>query len=463
MCGIVGTSGREEPAVRRALSCSRHRGPDFQDAVQAGGFTLGHARLSIVDPSPASHQPFRAGGTTVSYNGELWNYKALRSELRKKGRRFSTSGDTEVVTVALDEWGVYALERFEGMFAVAWTDGETLWLARDRFGEVPLHFSAVSGIAFASEVKVLAALGGEHVPAACWVPPGCFVRWSPGSGLSIGSYYRLIPAPAPEDPAAVMLQRLRASVQERTLSDVPVCTLLSGGVDSSIVAALLKPHFPKLVCYTAVMDPDSPDLAAARSVAAYLDLELREVLVPPPSQDGLAEVVRCIELPRKAQVEIGWACLHLARAMKRDGFKVTFSGEGADELFASYGFSFHGVRSAGWTEYRRELFLSQHRSNFARCNKIFMAHSVECRLPFLNTALVEAVLGFPKEACWQKSHRKVPLQEAAESLLPRGICWRTKLAFQDGLGLKSEAERVTLGAQRFYAAAFRLAYGSARM
>src|SRR5690606_20503727 len=103
-------------------------------------------------------------------------------------------------------------------------------------------------------------------------------------------------------------------------------------------------------------------------------------------------VIQTIEQPFKAQIEIGWACLHLARQIAADGYRVTYSGEGSDELWASYGFAYHGIQQHGWYDYRRDLFLDQARKNFVRCNKIFMAASVECRLPFLSTPLVEYAL-----------------------------------------------------------------------
>ena len=127
-----------------------------------------------------------------------------------------------------------------------------------------------------------------------------------------------------------------------------------------------------------------------------MGIELREVMIPLPSSADLSTVIRCIEMDCKAQVEIGWPCLRLAQAMRADGFKVTYSGEGSDELWASYGFAYHALKTQDWHAYRKDLFLSQARKNFARCNKVFMAHCVECRLPFLNTALVEYALSLSR-------------------------------------------------------------------
>src|SRR4029077_12074947 len=130
-------------------------------------------RLAILDLDPRSSQPFTTGEVRLVFNGEMWNYQALRAELSGLGRTFATSGDTEVVAVALDQWGPAALARFNGMFALAWTtDGQTLHLARDRFGEIPLHIAQQRPFCFASERKALLALGA-HPASFADIGPGC--------------------------------------------------------------------------------------------------------------------------------------------------------------------------------------------------------------------------------------------------------------------------------------------------
>ena len=145
----------------------------------------------------------------------------------------------------------------------------------------------------------------------------------------------------------------------------------------------------------------------------------------------------------KAQVEIAWPCIKLAQRISSDGFKVILSGEGSDELWASYGMSYHGIKQHGWNEYRLRLFGSQERKNFARCNKIFMKYGVECRLPFLNTELVETAWGLEQEITWNtKSRPKAVLQDGYVGLLPDDIIKRPKMAFQDGMKIKDEFESI---------------------
>lgn len=403
----------------------------------------------------------------LAYNGELWNYRELRGELEADGELFVTDGDTEVVAAAIGRWGEKALPRFNGMFAVAWTtDGEAVSLARDRFGEVPMHYSFADPFAFASEMRAMIAMGRD---------PRTFVDVGPGEVVTAHAATRRGPsyftrsrwydppcvpeATTREEASALLRKLLEASVRERAISDVPVCTLLSGGVDSGAVAAFLKPLVPDLVGYTAVFDERSADLRAARETAEHLGMRLVEVKVEAPASDDLARVVGEIEMPFKAQVEIGWACVRLAERMKADGFKVTFSGEGSDELWGSYGFAYHALKTQGWHEYRKDLFLSQARKNFPRCNKVFMRASVECRLPFLNPILVEHALGLPRDVVQSKGRPKAVLQDALAGVLTERVIARPKVAFQDGMGLKAQCAKAVADPRRFYAAVYEKTYG----
>src|SRR5438046_1403839 len=176
MCGIVGSMGGEIEAGVRALA---HRGPDAQGMIQVGAIRLGHTRLSILDLDPRSNQPFRYRDLYLIFNGEIWNYRELREELQPLGHRFQTAGDTEILAAALSHWGTGALSRLNGMFAMAWTtDGERLFLARDRFGEIPLHIARQRPFVFASELKALLAVGADP-RAFADVEPGYWLEVSP--------------------------------------------------------------------------------------------------------------------------------------------------------------------------------------------------------------------------------------------------------------------------------------------
>lgn len=460
MCGILGGYGMDHTDVEQVLPVLAHRGPDAAAVMHAGKITLGHTRLAIRDLDARSDQPFTYGNVTIAYNGELWNDAALRVELEAIGCTFRTTSDTEVVAAALDAWGTDALPRFNGMFALAWTDGDALFLARDRFGEIPLHYFDGYPFAFASELKALVRLGCNP-RGFQWVHPGGLVRIT-ARGVRAERWYvpPITPIITTRAEAALHLRTLlQASVQERAISDVPVCTLLSGGIDSALVAYHLAQVVPNLVSYVAYMDPNGPDLIAARSVAEALSIPLVEVLVPEPTAADLGRVVGLIEQRSKAQVEIGWACLHLAERVRADGHKVVFSGEGSDELWASYGTDYYGIAREGWHHWRRESVLRQHRKNFARCNKVFMVHGVECRLPFLNPGVIEYGLSLPAAVVQDKGRPKAVLQDAYTDALPPAIIERKKLAFQTGMHMQERASAVVAAPQTFYRAEYAQRYG----
>jgi asparagine synthase (glutamine-hydrolysing) len=460
VCGIFAVINGWPGMAEKAAQALGHRGPDATGVARLGDVELVHTRLSIVDVGAQSNQPFRYGQTTITFNGEIWNYRQVRTDLEAEGKTFTTNGDTEVLAAALDHWGDAALPRLQGMFAVAWVNQDgALRVARDRFGEVPLHVSFGQPFMVASELKALAAVGAD-ASMTRWVEPGTIIaakdglvtqaRWYEVPALDSGIQF--------DEAVPLLASAVEAGVTEREMSDVPVCCLLSGGIDSAVILRVLVERYPGIVAYTAVMDPRSPDLACARLVASELHVELREVQVKAPTPAGLRRVVRAIEMPHKAQVEIGWACMALADQMKADGFKVTFSGEGSDELWASYGFSYHGVKTDGWFGHRRKLFTGQHRKNFARCNKIFMAASVECRLPFLSTPLVELALSLSENSVKKGSRSKAVLQDAFKGRIPDRVMYRPKLAFQDGLGLKDTIAALVKDPKQLYQQMFENAF-----
>lgn len=456
MCGIIG--GFDIPQIEKGLQSIIHRGPDNQNIIQMDNVYFGHVRLSIIDTSSSSNQPFVYGKTTMVFNGTIWNYQELRKKLNIKSK---TSGDTEVLCAILDKYGIQGLDMVEGMFAIAFTQGDgSITIVRDRHGEVPLHYSLIGGIfpsfSFCSEIKGLLALG-ERGQTIKMLEPGGYIKVTSDYKITEGLWYNICEHIT--DTSSWNLFESQTNIgnniehgsYERTVSDVPVACLLSGGIDSAITTLIASQHIPNLVTYTAVYNENSKDLRSAREVAKYLGVELREVKVSPPSVDDINDVINTIEMPYKAQVEIGYPCIQLARKIHEDGFKVIMSGEGSDELWASYGMSYHGIKDKGWTNYRIGLFGSQHRKNFSRCNKIFMKYGIECRLPFLNTQLVETALGLPQNIVWEgKSRPKAVLQEAFRGRLPDDIIDRKKVAFQDGMGIKSLYEDVVENPKKYY-------------
>jgi asparagine synthase (glutamine-hydrolysing) len=375
VCGIAGCYQQVDGHKLVEIMTDRiaHRGPD------AGGtwaheddrvaMQLGHRRLSIIDLSAAADQPLTKDGLTLVYNGELYNYRSLRGELVSAGARFATQSDTEVVLEAWRAWGPKALRRFRGMFAFALFDERSgeLVLARDPLGVKPLYFlPRGEGVMFASELKALVAAIGSELriePGALvasmlyyWLPeqrcaidgveklpPGSWARFRPDGNCSIQSYWEVaeIAAEAAAGPPADLRAVLEESVAAHLVSDVPVSSFLSGGLDSSIVTVLAHRDNPGIDAYTIAFRPEDQRLEAmpddavyARKVAAQYGIKLHEIEISPDIVGMLPRIVDVLDEPIGDPAAIN--TLLMCEAARGRGVKVVLSGMGADELFGGY-------------------------------------------------------------------------------------------------------------------------------
>lgn len=450
MCGLAGLWGSSSTFnVRTALERIAHRGPDSRGTLMEAGLEMGHVRLSIMDPEPRSDQPFYYETIALTFNGEIWNFRELRAELEVAGHVFETEGDTEVVAIGIYEWGLTeALIRFDGQFALAVSEQGKTFLARDRFGEIPLYYLSKPGdllsgasVSWASERK---AWDAPDAGLAEMVPPGSIVRL--GAPCEVSFYYHrpLLLSEGRVEPGEV-LELLRTAVRRRLQSDVPVCCLISGGLDSALILALVQEVKPDVVAYTAAMDLRSIDLRSARHVCKELRVELREVEIPLPGKADLINTIRTVEIPMKTQVEIGYPCRELARKISADGFRVALSGEGADELFGGYGGLMRkATDDLTWHAARDFAVEKMSRGNFVRVNKSFMAFGVEGRLPFVDRDLIDAILPLGVEAC---PPGKKLLKAAAEGLVPGWVIDRQKETFQGATGMIEHADHLYGGHQ----------------
>lgn len=365
MCGIGGIlhanpahSVRRE-ALDAIVAALRHRGPDSQGVHLDGACGLAHTRLSIIDLSARGRQPMASssGRWLLSYNGEIYNFRELRDELRRKGRRFDSNSDTEVILQLVEAGGVAALTTLRGMFAFALFDRETreLLLMRDRLGIKPLFFCQdAQGVTFASEPKALPAAASQAGPAAARLAeylafrhaaeqeslapgvrtllPGHWLRTN-GRELRIESWWQP-PHGRDADPADTA-RVLDECVRRQLVSDVPVGVFLSGGVDSALVAASSAEALPSLDTFTVGFAEEGWDeTARARIVADAIQAKAhRLVLEPEAYVAGLAEAIWHLDAPLNHAHSVH--LLALARFARRH-VTVVLTGEGSDELFAGY-------------------------------------------------------------------------------------------------------------------------------
>jgi asparagine synthase (glutamine-hydrolysing) len=377
MCGIAGYFARgaiphpaTSDAMLRAMQAAlRHRGPDGQGRWQdpRGNAGLVHTRLAILDLSPAGAQPMASedGRCTISYNGEIYNFRQLRAELQADGCRFHSDSDTEVLLALLQRDGPDGLRRLRGMFALAYWDSAAQRgvLARDGLGIKPLYYAhAPFGLVFASELRTVLASGAVPMaldPAAVYgyfatgsVPepgtlvrgvrmlaPGSYLEWS-ADGSRTGTFWRVaFPDPVVTDArgaTALARDALEDSVAAHLVSDVPVGLFLSGGVDSSAILALAaRGGAPRdMAAFSVAVDDaafDEAGVAAATAAdfgVAHHVLRLDAL----GAEATLAEFMGAMDVPSIDGFNT-WTVSRLARS---HGYKVVLSGLGGDELFGGY-------------------------------------------------------------------------------------------------------------------------------
>ena len=376
MCGIAGcllTGGSAfdgMEVVRRMSRAMEHRGPDAEGFLSEGPIALAHRRLSIIDVSESSNQPFidASGRYAIVFNGEVYNFKEVRDELG--GYAFRTKSDTEVVLAAFAEWGPACVHRFKGMFAFAVWDRQegTLFLCRDRLGVKPLYFHRGDGfILFASEVRAMLAsgliprrvdrraladylafqsfgypaspvMGVEQLEAGSWMQVRVSeirkeVYWKPGAARVEGDL---------EDPVFVrrrVRELLLKAVERRLVSDVPIGAFLSGGIDSSAVVGLMEEAgFSQPATFNVSFAEEAFDESRYAEVVAK-KFSTRHTTIRLAPEDFLKDLDEALDAMDSPSGD-GPNTFMVSRAIRQAGMTVALSGVGGDELFAGYPF-FH--------------------------------------------------------------------------------------------------------------------------
>ncbi len=562
MCGIFGAVGAplDRTNAARALLALRHRGPEASGLACPQGATLGHTRLKIIDLSEAGAQPMsnEDGSVWVTFNGEIYNFADLRRDLICRGHTFRSQSDTEVLVHGYEEWGTDLVDRIDGMFAFGIWDvaRRRLFLARDRAGKKPLFYALHEGrFLFASEQKALFAAGVPlgmdpkglvgYLAYGYAPPPGSLYQGvfhlPPASRLTldlpnldaratqprVDQYWRVDFSPrtqgsAPTEAVAAAQVRhlLTEAVRRRLVADVPVGAFLSGGLDSTIIVALMARlgHKPRTFSIGFSGDPRYDETHFARTAAQAFATDHTEFKVTPADFELVETLVYHHDGPFGDSSAIP---TYVVSRLTREHVTVALTGDGGDELFAGYlrfwaaqateripaplrdlgarvapflptgtgtrSFVARarrlllaagrplGDRLTAWNSYfatdlpailRPELLeqidpaLSYHRNYFAdgrgttalartlnhnfdtylphdllvKMDRTSMAHALEARAPFLDTALIEYVAGLPDDFKLRGRTTKYLLRKAFADLLPPQILNRGKMGFGLPLG-----------------------------
>lgn len=369
MCGICGIATTNGPTpddnVRAMCAAMTHRGPDEDGYLFDGGVGLGMRRLKIIDLATGS-QPIRNedGRISVIYNGEIYNYRALRAELEQHGHTFRTESDTETLVHAYEQYGLDFVARLNGMFTLALWDGERLVLARDRAGQKPLfyHRTPDGALTFASEMKALLAsgrvprtvnadvisdylstqyiMGPQTIIADVYqLPAGHLAVWEDGEWRTQRYWSPAYTPKHPDSPAALIAQTrtvVREAVERHLMSDVPLGAYLSGGVDSSIVVALMAAASNQRVqTFSIGFDVATySETDHARRIAERFGTDHHEFIVSQSQvTDVLADVVWAADQPL---ADTSLMATYLLAKLTRQHVTVALTGDGGDEAFAGY-------------------------------------------------------------------------------------------------------------------------------
>ncbi|MGV2829845.1 asparagine synthase B [Myxosarcina sp. GI1(2024)] len=432
MCGILGVFDRgsnQDYDFSKMLSTLVHRGPDDMGILAESGITLGHQRLSIVDVAGA-HQPFcnQEQKLYAICNGEIYNFQKLRSQLEDYA--FRTQGDSEVLLPLYQQFGSKLTTQLDGMFGFVVSEGQEFLAARDPIGIKPLYYGKKKDTwFFSSEIKALV----EHVDEIYEFPNGYYYQSQQG----FLPYYQL-----PEEQNFIqdletvipkIQQTLSKSVQKRLMSDVPVGVFLSGGLDSSIIAAVMKEQVPELHSFSVGL-PHSPDLKAARLVAEHIGTIHHEYVYSEAEMlEILSDVIYYLESFDPALVRSAIPC-YLVSRLASQYVKVVLSGEGADELFAGYSYFVDYDDAIALHKESIAIVKGLHNLNLQRVDRMTMAHSIEGRVPFLDTEFIELCLSIDPKLKLYKTFgiEKWLLRKAFEDKLPHEIVWRDKMEFAQG-------------------------------
>ena len=458
MCGIVCAfdlkidSIKLRPQLLKMSKKIRHRGPDWNGIFSNENAILAHERLAIVDPL-SGKQPLLSDNNNfvLSANGEIYNHLDLRKEFEGE-YNFKTFSDCEVLLAMYQKYGNEFLNKLNGIFAFAIYDikNNEYFIARDHIGIIPLYMGWDKNGTFyiASELKALEGYCNkiEIFPPGSYLSSknGEIIKWYKNEWANYSSTKRN------ETSVDEIRIALEAAVHKQLMSDVPYGVLLSGGLDSSIIASIAKKYsdkrietkgkiqawWPQLHSFSVGL-VGSPDLQAAQIVAKHINSVHHEITFTiQEGIDAISDVIYNLETYDVTTIRASTPMYLMARVIKSMGVKMVLSGEGADEIFGGYLY-FHKAPNA--QEFHNETvrkLKKLHLYDCLRANKSLAAWGVEGRVPFLDRDFIEVSMKInTKDKMINKKHmEKWLLREAFKNYLPKSILWRQKEQFSDGVG-----------------------------
>ena len=470
MCSITAilngsANGEELRSMALAISKrQRHRGPDWSGVYQEQNALLAHERLAIVDVTSGAQPLIDPGtGTALAVNGEIYNHQLLRKST--PDFPYQTGSDCEVILALYRENGADLVHRLEGMFAFVLYDAEAdAWLiGRDPIGIIPLYYGHTSDgrLLIASEMKGIEPLC-EDVSE---FPPGHV--WSSADSAPKRYYtedwMEWDAAPKKAFDKAELKAELERSVKSHLMGDVPYGLLISGGLDSSVIAAIAQNFsqkrvddednsdawWPRVHSFSIGLE-GSPDVAAAQKVAEHIGtIHHPLVFTIQEGLDALEDVIKHIETYDVTTIRASTPMYLMARQIKAMGIKMVLSGEGADELFGGYLYFHMAPDAKEFHEESVRKVLALNKYDCSRANKSMMAWGIETRVPFLHKPFVNYAMSLDPQSKMGGNGRieKHIIRESFEGLIPDEILWRQKEQFSDGVGygwidgLKDHAEQ----------------------
>jgi asparagine synthase (glutamine-hydrolysing) len=453
MCGLAGCFGKKDTSlVNRMLDALPHRGPNDRGIFAREDMVLGHTRLSIVDVA-GGHQPILSENRRqgIICNGEIYNFRSLRKALSNR-YAFKTDSDTEVILHLYRAKGPDCVKELDGMFAFAVFNGDDFMLARDPIGIKPLYYGYHHGhLYFSSELGAMSLAGVDEVHE---FPAGHY--YTPQDGFV--PFYQV---PEIEDhlltdidsTCDLIRENFINAVKKRLLADpeVPVGSFCSGGLDSSLVAAIAAEEIPNLHTFVVGMKDNhgevSDDIKAARIAADHIGSTHHELLFTEDEYyEALPRVIEKLESYDPSLVRCAVPCYFTCK-LAAEYVTVVLTGEGADELFTGYHYMKHLPFQKLNMEAKRCIG-NLHNINLQRADRMGMFFSLELRVPFLDVAMVDLSMKIPPELKIREHHgakiEKWILRKAFEKThyLPEEILWRYKVQYTQGAGCESLGEKL---------------------